>query len=50
MAANGGRRGREPRDGIGGGNLERGGAVVELVVKHLGVGAGDLEVAQGVGV
>lgn len=50
VAANGGRRGGEPRYGIGRGDLERGGAVVELVVKHLGVGAGDLEVAEGVGV
>lgn len=40
----------EARDGVWGGDLERGGAVVELVVQHLCVGAGDLEVAQGVGV
>lgn len=40
----------QARDGVGGRDLERGGAVVELVVQHLGVGAGDLEVAQGVGV
>lgn len=40
----------ESGDGVGGGDLERGGAVVELVVQDLGVCAGDLEVAQGVGV
>lgn len=44
----GGRRGGEPRDGVRGGDLERSGAVVELVVQDLGVGACDLEVAQGV--
>jgi hypothetical protein len=38
----------EPWDGVGGGDLERCGAVVELVVEDLGVGAGDLEVAEGV--
>lgn len=43
-------RGDESGDGVGGGDLERGGAVVELVVQDLGVRAGDLEVAQGVGV
>lgn len=43
------RRGKEPRDCFGGGHLERGGAVVELVVEDLGIGAGDLEVAEGVG-
>lgn len=48
VAARGGRG--QARDGVGRGDLERGGAVVELVVQHLGVGAGDLEVAQGVGV
>lgn len=42
--------GDEPRDGVGGGDFERGGAVVELVMQDLGVGAGDLEVAKGVGV
>lgn len=41
-------RGGEPRDGVRGGDLEWGGAVVELVVQDLGIGAGDLEVAQGV--
>lgn len=40
----------ESGDGVGGGDLERGGAVVELLVQDLGVCAGDLEVAQGVGV
>lgn len=49
-AAGGGGGGGEARDGVRGGHLERGGAVVELVVQDLGVGAGDLEVAQGVGV
>jgi len=44
-ADGGGGRGEEPRDGVGGGDLERGGAVVELVVEDLGVGAGDLEFA-----
>jgi hypothetical protein len=44
-ADGGGRRGEEPRDCVGGGDLERGGAVVELVVEDLGVGAGDLEFA-----
>lgn len=42
--------GGEARDGVCGRHLERGGAVAELVVQDLGVGAGDLEVAQGVGV
>lgn len=45
VAVRGGGRGGEARDGVGGGNLERRVAVVELVVQHLGVGAGDLEVA-----
>lgn len=45
VAVRGGGRGGEVRDRVGGGDLERGGAVVELVVQHLGVGAGDLEVA-----
>lgn len=43
--------GGEPRrDRLGEGHLERGGAVAELVVEDLCVGAGDLEVAEGVGV
>lgn len=50
VAGRGGGRGDEARDGVGGGDLERGGAVVELVVQDLCVGAGDLEVAEGVGV
>lgn len=38
-------RGDESGYGVGGGDFERGGAVVELVVQDLGVCAGDLEVA-----